>query len=66
MENLRQTRSVNITSNNILEGLLPIENEQLHFSEEIPEISRRNDSTTDQRQADSSSTSSHVHPSQPE
>lgn len=65
MGNLRQTRSVNVTSNNILEGLLPIENEQLHFSEEIPEISRRNDSNTDQQQADSS-TSSYVHPSQPE
>lgn len=40
IENLRQTRSVNSTVDNILEGLIPIETEHANFAEETPHISR--------------------------
>lgn len=39
IENLRQTRSVNSTVDNILEGLIPIENEPLNLVNESPVIS---------------------------
>lgn len=46
MENLRTTRSVNITSNNILEGLLPIPENHIIFEEDAPQITRNNEATT--------------------
>lgn len=42
IENLRQTRSVNLTVDNILEGLIPLENQRADFDEESPIISRTN------------------------
>jgi hypothetical protein len=46
MENLRTTRSVNITSNNILEGLLPIPENHIVFEEDAPQIARSNEATS--------------------
>lgn len=39
IENLRQTRSVSVTSNNILEGLLPLDNVTLNDDGEDSQVS---------------------------
>lgn len=42
IENLRQTRSVNLTIENILEGAIPLANQGSDFEEESPHIARTN------------------------